>query len=370
MKIPTTLNLELLASALDTLPFKYYIVDRDLTVLFWNRKGEEGPYGVRREDAVGKPLEAVLAINRALVSSPKPIADMAIEFRDVFDKGAVITAEEASILKSGEKRFYRVTKTPLSDESGSVTHAAVKIEDITGQRKLESMLIARERLFALEDLAAGIAHQINNPLSTITVCTDSLLSEVRKGAVADPGSSRRFEQYLEMTCKQIERCKQVANMLVDFGGKEAARGRTDLNRLLEETVSLLRSSKRLSVSSVQKDLCGGLRTVQASEPLLRQALVSILVNAFEAVTGRADATVWLSTSMSGDEVLATIRDNGCGIDPEGLRRIFTPFYTTKGSEHAGLGLSVAHEIISGHGGRIEVESEAGKGSVFTVVLPS
>lgn len=375
MKIPTPLNLELFAKAIDTLPFKYYIVDKDLTVLFWNRKGEEGPYGVKQEDAIGKPLEAVLKINRALVTSPKPIADMAVEFREVFDNGSVLSTEEASILKSGEKRYYRITKTPLHGGQGAVTHVAVIIEDITSQRRLESMLIAKERLLALEDLAAGIAHHINNPLSTMMLCTEALLNEVRKGAVHDPEAALRFEHYLEMTCKQVARCKQVSNMLVDFGSNEAfKRGRTDVNKLLDETLSLLRSSKRFSITSVEKNLSPDIRTITASEPLLRQAFVSILVNAFEAAAENAGGALSVSTFMSADEekrkVMVVIQDNGVGIERDKLCRIFTPFFTTKGSAHAGLGLSVAHEIISEHGGRIEVESDAGMGSTFTVMLPS
>lgn len=375
MKTPTTPNFELFITALENLPFKYYIVDKDLNIFFWNRKGEEGPYGVKSEDATGKSLESVLAVNRAQVTSPKPIADMASEFREVFDKGVSLSAEEASTLKNGEKRYYRVTKSPLRGENGTVTHAAVIIEDITEKRRLESMLIARERLFALEDLAAGISHQMNNPLSTMMVCADSLLNEVRKGAVSDPETSGRFERYLEMTCKQIGRCKQVSAMLMDFAHNEAAKkGRTDVNKLLEDTVSLLKSSKRFSVSTVEKDFADDIPAVNANEPLLRQALVSILVNAFEAVAMKEGGMLSLSTFKSVNsarkEVYVIIQDNGCGIEPDELRRIFAPFFTTKGSEHAGLGLSVAHAIISDHCGRIEVESEAGKGSTFTVVLPT
>ncbi|CAG1064915.1 two-component system, NtrC family, sensor histidine kinase HydH [uncultured bacterium] len=375
VKIPTALDPELFATALDTLPFKYYIVDKDLNVLFWNRKGEEGPYGVRQEDAVGKHLEAVLAINRAHVSSPKPIPEMEAEFREVFEKGSIISSEESSVLKSGEKRYYRITKTPLRGEDGDVAHTAVIIEDITDQRRLESMLIAKEKLFALEDLASGIAHQINNPLSTMMLCSESMLNEVRKGAVCDPEAALRFEHYLEMTCKQISRCKQVSNMLVDFGSNEAGKkGRTDVNKLLGEAVSLLKSSKRFSVPSVEKELSADIRTITASEPHLRQVFLSILVNAFEAVDGKAGGAIRVSTFMSGEgqkkEVAVAVQDNGSGMEREKLRRIFTPFFTAKGGSHAGLGLSVAHQIVSGHGGRIEVESEAGKGSTFTVLLPS
>lgn len=374
VKIPTAINPELFVTAINTLPFKYYIVDKDLNVIFWNRKGEEGPYSVKQADATGKSLESVLAFNRSQVDSPKPLSDMAAEFREVFETGTVISVEEASMLKNGEKRYYRVTKTPLRDEEGTVTHAAVIIEDVTKQRRLESTLIGRERLSALEDLAAGISHQINNPLSTMMVCTESLLNEVRKGAVSDPESSRRFEHYLEMTCKQIERCKQVSNMLADFSNKDGfKKNRTDINRLLGETLTLLKSSKRFSISSAEQNLSENVRAVNAIEPLLRQAFVSLIVNAFEAVAMKAGGTVSLATFMSVNktrsEAVIVIQDNGCGIDSDVIRRIFTPFFTTKGSGHTGLGLSVAHEIISEHGGRIEVESEIGKGSTFTVVLP-
>ncbi|WKZ32832.1 MAG: ATP-binding protein [Thermodesulfobacteriota bacterium] len=367
-------DIELLARALDILPYKYYIVDRDLNIAFWNKKGEEGPYGVKQEEAIGRPLVSVLMVHRPSVASPKPIDAMAAEFREVFEKGAVIRAEETSLLVNGYKRHYRVTKTPIRSESGEVSHAAVIIEDMTIQRRLESTLLAKERLFTLGHLAAGIAHQVNNPLSTLMVCLESLSKEVERGLIGDREISQRFERYLGISMKQVEKCKDVAMILMSAGRTETGeRTETDVNRILEELISILKSSKGFLRTRVETRFQQGLPAAMTNETLLRQAIVSVLVNALESVEGREDALVTVSTSLrkGGDEahLIIEIEDNGAGIAREHLGSVFTPFFTTKGNARAGLGLTVAHEIISWHNGGLDVESDAGKGCLVTIRLP-
>lgn len=367
-------NVELLARALDILPYKYYIVDRDLNIAFWNKRGEEGPYGVKQEEAIGKRLESVLKIHRPDVVSPKPIDSMTAEFREVFDTGIVLRAEEISQLRNGEKRHYKITKTPIRAEDGTISHAAVIIEDVTAQRRLESMLLAKERLFTLEHMAAGIAHQLNNPLSTLMVCLESLLKETEKNRIADPEVAERFASYLGISIRQIEKCKDVARILANAGKTEAGgRSATDIKRVLEETVSILRSSKRFINANFEMTFSPGIPNAVTNETLLRQAFVSLLVNALEAVEGKENGTIIISACAQDSggkrEIAVTINDNGGGIPREHLNRIYAPFFTTKGSANAGLGLTVSHEIISWHGGSLKVESEEGRGCLVTVCLP-
>lgn len=166
----TTMNMfngdqQLLHSLVDFLPFKFYIVDRAMNIVVWNKKAEEGSYGVKRCDAVVRPLKDVFPLNRNRVASPLDMDSVNTEFREIFEKGTVFCAEDISVLKSGEKRYYQVTKTPLYLEGPSVSHVMTIIDDLTEKRKREAGLIMNERLFPIRELAAGIAHQLNNPSS-------------------------------------------------------------------------------------------------------------------------------------------------------------------------------------------------------------
>lgn len=367
-------NKELLNRIVDSLPFKFYIVDRDMNVVAWNKKGEEGPYGVRQDDAVGRPLKSVFRVNRDRVASPKAMDSVDREFREVFDKGTVFSIEDISVLKSGEKRYYRVTKTPLFLEGGTVSHVGTIIEDLTEKRRQEASLIARERLFPMEELAAGIAHQINNPLSTMMVCVESLLNEIKNDIIGDPGLNHKFEKYLDLTYKEILRCKNISNILTNLGkGSTDEIVRTDINSLVTETLDILSMTRRNSGCTIEKDLEETLPCIPAKEHLLRQAFAAIILNAFEAMANTKEGLLRISTSTSAvnDEKMIVVRcaDNGSGMEEAHLKRIFTPFFTTKGGSRIGLGLYVACGIVAEHGGKIEVESGTGKGAVFTVTLP-
>lgn len=190
----------------------------------------------------------------------------------------------------------------------------------------------------------------------------------------DPETASRFERYLDITCNQILRRKDVANMLIKFGKTDGeARSRTDLNKVIEETLYIMKSSKRLSQFRVETELSQGLPAVSANECLLREVFASLIQNSVEAKPSASEGLLRISTRAVAENnaqaVHVRFADNGCGIDDELIPKIFILFFTTKGSARVGLGLAVAHGILAEHGGRIEVESAAGRGSAFTVVLP-
>ncbi len=247
------------------------------------------------------------------------------------------------------------------------------VEDPTDRRRKEAGLIARERLFPMEELAAGIAHQINNPLSTMTICVESLLKEVKKGVISDPESGRKFEKYLDLTYKEILRCKNISNILANMSkGATDETVKTDVNNLITEMLSIMSANRKSSGCAAETNFGEGLPRIRAKEHLLRQAFASIILNAFEAMAVRKGGLLRVTTSFSsvdGVEVIAArFADNGCGIEKSNIDNVFTPFFTTKGGKRIGLGLYVANGIIAEHGGRIEVES-GGEGAVFTVILP-
>lgn len=364
----------LLQTLVDSLPFKFYIVDRDLRVVLWNKKAEEGPYGVRQSDALGKPLKDVFQINRSRRACPGEMESVSAEFREVFDKGTDFHAEEVSVLKNGEKRYYQVTKTPLRFEDGAVSHVITIIDDQTEKRRREAGLIMNERLFSMRELAAGIVHKLNNPLTTMMVCVESLLREVKKNAVTDPELSGRFEKYLEMTYKEIQRCENVSGMLSKLGTSKTDEAvKTDINKVLTEMLSILAANRKYSGYVVKTDLKAELPRIMVKENLLRQAFASIILNAFDAMSGTRPAELRVTATEETEEgekvVVVSFADNGIGIEQTRLNRIFSPFLTGVGNGRESLGLYIAHGIVTEHGGRIEAGSNAGNGTVFTVILP-
>lgn len=368
-------NDEVLYKLVDSLPFKLHIVDKDMNVVVWNKKGEEGPYGVKRSEAVGRPLQAVYRANRDRTAVPKGMDNVISECKEIFEKGSIFSIEDISVLRTGEKRYYKVTKAPLRLERGDISHVVTIIEDQTDRRQKEARLIARERFFPMEELAAGIAHQINNPLSTMTICVESLLNEVKKGIISDPEMGHKFEKYLDMTYKEILRCKNISNILSNMSkGATDETVNTDVNSVIAEMLNIMTANRKNSGYAIETDFGEGLPGIQAKEHLLRQAFASIILNAFEAMADKKTGLLRVSTSirmLNGTEtIMARFADNGCGIEKSHMNKIFTPFFTTKGGNRIGLGLYVANGIIAEHGGRIEVESGAGEGSVFTVTLPA
>ena len=365
---------QLLQSIVDSLPFKFYIVDRDLNVVVWNKKAEEGPYGIQRSSAVGKPLGEVFKLNRRRSDGPVDMEGVNAEYGEVFDKGVEFRAEEISVLRNGEKRYYQVTKAPLRSGDGPVTHVMTIIDDLTEKRRQEAGLIMNERLFSMRELAAGIVHRLNNPLTTMMVCVESLLREVKRGAVSDPELSGRFEAYLEMTYKEIQRCESVSGILSRLGARDRNEVvKTDITRVLTETLGVLASNRKYSAYSVKTDFEDGLPKVMAKENLLRQAFASVILNSFDAMTGSRTGELRVSASVENGEgegtVVVSFADNGTGIEETQLNRMFSPFLTGGGSGRERLGLYVAQGILNEHGGRIEVRSNEGCGTVFTVRLP-
>jgi len=365
---------QFLLGTLDSLPFKFYIVDRDLRVVVWNKKAEEGPYGIPRCDAVGKHINEVFQLNSHLIGSPRDMQSVNDEFREVFDKGVEFRAEEISVLKIGEKRYYQVTKTPLCLEGGAVSHVMTIIEDLTEKRRREAGLIMNERLFSMRELAAGIVHQLNNPLTTIMVCVESLLKDIKKGAVTDPELSARFETYLEMTYKELLRCESISGTLSKLGARDRnGPVKTDIARVLTEMLGILTSNRKYSVYSVKTVFEDGLPKVMAKEHMLRQAFASLILNSFDAMNGSSRGELQVSAFTESEQgepvVVVSFADNGAEIEQTQLNRIFSPFLTGGANGRERLGLYVAHGILNEHGGKIEVRSTPGGGTVFTVKLP-
>jgi signal transduction histidine kinase len=233
-------------------------------------------------------------------------------------------------------------------------------------QRVHQRALAQEKLSSLGMMAAGVAHEINNPMSFVTSNVHSLYKDLQK----QPALPEPLREYVtEVLPETLDGIKRVNAIVADL--RRFARGdpepyaEYDLNT--EAQAALRIAHGQLSHCQVEVAL-GEAGVVTGRPRQIAQVLVNLLVNAGQATT--SGGTVRLSTHRAGDGVRVEIRDTGTGIPPETLRNLFQPFFTTKPpGEGTGLGLAVAHGIVHAHGGRIDVKSEPGKGSCFTVHLP-
>jgi signal transduction histidine kinase len=298
-------------------------------------------------------------------------------------EGGVRTTEE-DVAVPGGARTLRLTAAPLALERGgpatedphtpspgeSPLHVVVIVDDLTRAKRLERQMLLAERLTTAGRLAAGVAHELNNPLATIAGCAESLLERTRDvdpGAIKELGDLRGYLATIE---EEAYRCKEITGTLLQFVREPGSRREpTDVNALVSRGVELLAHQSRFAASTIVTELDPDVHEVKVNEGQLRQVLLGVAANGLEAMDGRGRLTI--RTRLAGDEIVIEFADDGPGIPDEVLPRIFDPFFTTKAAgQGTGLGLAIAQGIVADHGGRIEVTSKPGAGTVFRVVLPA
>jgi two-component system NtrC family sensor kinase len=219
-----------------------------------------------------------------------------------------------------------------------------------------------EKLASVGLLAAGIAHELNNPLTGVLTFSSLLRKKVADG-------SEEAED-LDLVIRETKRCAAIIRRLLDFAREKTPEKKfADLNALIEDTARIIERPAHLADIQISMDLDPQLPLVWVDADLIKQVVMNMLVNAQHAIEEKGAITV-RTRRASGERVEISIIDTGCGIPEKDLQRIFDPFFTTKGvGKGTGLGLSVSHGIVQAHGGTIEVASRLGEGSTFRVYLP-
>ncbi|HET7903412.1 MAG TPA: ATP-binding protein [Candidatus Eisenbacteria bacterium] len=271
----------------------------------------------------------------------------------------------------GIKRRWEGTMSPVIGPTGEVSHVVEVWRDVSERTRLESQLSHSERLASLGILAAGVAHEINNPLASVLVAVESVQRRLVAGSEVEGPSAPDPEiiELLEVMERETRRCREISDKLTllaqPYTGPSAW---VDLNQAVRDTLTLLRYAMKRQGVEAMEEFDAALPAIWARESGMRSVCMNLMLNAVQAMpTG---GTLEVRTKGVGNHVLLEVSDTGTGIAPENLDRIWDPFFTTKPpGSGTGLGLSITQRIVSRHGGHIGAENRPEGGARFTVDLP-
>jgi signal transduction histidine kinase/HAMP domain-containing protein len=274
-----------------------------------------------------------------------------------------------SYQEDGIDRHIEVVTAPIREEGDRVVQVVCFTRDITERRMMETELIRSERLASLGRLAAGVAHQINNPLASIAACAEGLQRRLGGDTGSVPSDLADLPEYLETIRSAAYEGKEIAGQLLNLSRSEEVDIRdVQTNEIVAEVVSLLKHRAESQGKALKVDLDADLSEIQADRTRIAHALSNLIQNGLDAADAPEGVKVRTRAVRNGVQI--EVEDRGCGIEGEALERIFEPFYTTKPpGEGTGLGLSISERTIRDHGGSIAVESRPGEGTQFTVFLP-
>jgi len=293
--------------------------------------------------------------------------------RRVQQEGAVREYETNLLHKDGSKVPVAITLTQLKDSAGRMIGTVGASRDISTRKSLMNQVIQSERLAAVGRLAAGVAHEINNPLAVIGEISGYLNDLIEEKEDLDVGELvDELRHWLPKLAKHVERGRNITYRMLRFARKsEASVNVVEVSKALEEVVPFLNKEAKLAGVTIHRDFQPELPSVHVEEMQLQEIFLNLMTNAIQAMRQRGQGNIWLSTRAADGKVLVEVRDDGPGIAEAVQDRLFDPFVTTKPpGQGTGLGLSICYAIVKRYDGEIRVDSRPGQGATFTVVLPA
>jgi PAS domain S-box-containing protein len=342
-------------SVLESLNEGLLVVDLADRIVRWNRE-MDAMYGVARFEAVGHTLDEVF--DASFVTSLRAAR------RDSDSGTATLYRVPLASRHAASPRalLLNIALAPLRTPDGVTTGSIVVLQDISSRVQLEEQLQISEKMASIGLLAAGVAHEVNTPLTGISSYTQMLLDN------ADPDDPRT--KVLEKIERQTFRAAKIVNGLLNLArpSQGEALQHVDVNVVVNDVLALLEHQFKTASIQVRKELAPSAPIVQGIEYKLQQVLLNLLLNARDAMPKGG----WLSisTRFEQGQAVVEVADTGVGIQPEHLARIYDPFFTTKSiGRGTGLGLSITYGIVQEHGGTLSCDSAPGKGTRFTLLLP-
>ncbi len=274
--------------------------------------------------------------------------------------GASVNQEVIVMPFPEESKFYSFNVAPLNDENGSVNGAISVFQDITEQKTLESELLQMEKFSLVAELAAGTAHEIRNPMTTLKGFLQFLSKEFKP--------ETKGHEYCALMIDEIDCANAIVKEFLLLTKPAAPKlKQIDLHVIQEEIFLLIESKSLLENVELVKSYAKGLPLVYADPAQIKQVFLNLATNAIQSMPNGGQLQI--STFVIKEKIYVEFEDTGCGISQEQLVKIFDPFYTTK-ERGTGLSLSISYRIIEAHGGRLSVKSSVGKGTVFIIELPA
>jgi PAS domain S-box-containing protein len=325
-----------------------YTLDTNQQFTYVNSK--VSVWGYRKEDLIGRPYLSLLSRRHR-----------GRRLKNTLDIGAKQVYEVEVVTRLGEPRAAMISVSPLQGAEGEILGVLGIARDMTDTKKLAQQIRNSEKLASVGKLAAGVAHEINNPLGGILNC----LYNLRKGSL----SPMRQEEYWASMEHGVRRVQKIVRQLLDFSQQhEPEFSPADINRIVDQVLVLTTHLFAPNHIRLETELGHGLPSIMVDRHMIEQVVMNLILNAVQAM--KSGGVLTIRTAVAEGICRVEVRDTGSGIPPSVLPRVFDPFFTTKGEgEGTGLGLSVNLGIVERHGGKILVESEVGKGTLFTLCLP-
>ena len=283
------------------------------------------------------------------------------------------TAASSFELQAEDGRRYLISVAPLG-EAASQPGSVITWSDVTELSEMQEQLARSRRLATVGQLAAGVAHEINNPLATITTCAEASLRNLRRISSSSINSGAGVEArdpvfYLEEIVRQALRCKEITRGLLDLSRQRRAhRVPCDINQMAGQCARLIEDRVQAEAIRINVNLDPEVGEVATDAGMVRQVLDNLMSNALDAIGESGEVSI--STHHEGFRVAIEVADTGAGIAPEMLVRIFDPFFTTKDQgKGSGLGLAISYTLAEALGGALTVESKQGVGSRFRLWIP-
>jgi two-component system, NtrC family, sensor kinase len=320
----------------------------------------ENTFTITRDEAIGKRVEDLFA------------EDFADTLHQVLGPDGWRLSQTRQIYKlhmttrAGRSLVLNIALAPLRDDSNELTGALVMMEDVSERIHLEEQLQQREKLSSIGLLAAGVAHEVNTPLTGVSSYTQMLMSMLPEN---DPKHA-----LLQKVSRQADRATDIVNNLLNFSRTGSATEFTEvnINRVLDDTLQLLEPQLRRSQIEIVRKYGTELPLVHGNSVKLQQVFTNLILNARDSIDN-GTGKITLSTLAESDtgSLVVEVADNGAGIAPENVAKIYDPFFTTKGvGGGTGLGLAVTYGIVQEHAGHISVSSAPGQGTTFRISLPT
>lgn len=329
------------------------VIDQNEKFIAWN-KGAEKVFGYTEQEVLGKPSSLLMAPTQRFIDELEYIK------KEVLKHGFAKITETERITKDGKTIPVELNVTKLPSNDGEYIGRSVIIKDFTEVKKLQQQIDQSEKLAVIGQLAAGVAHEIGNPLTSISSVVQLLQRRANDTFTSEQLANIR---------SNIDRISRIVRELVDFSrppGYEKIN--IQITDVIKTAIGIVRYDKRVKNVQFETKLDSGLPQISIVPDQLLQVFINILFNALDAINGNGKIEV--ISSHDKENVFIKINDNGCGMDKETMSKIFDPFFTTKEvGKGTGLGLSVSYGIIKKFKGDILVTSEPLKGSCFTIKLP-